>query len=360
MRRRCGFTLIELLVVIAIIAVLIALLLPAVQSAREAARRAQCVNNLKQLGLAAQNYLSTYDCMPMQCNYNTAETVDQGFSWSWTVALLPQFEQGALYDAMNFGLGNFGLHATTAGYTQVGSLLCPSESIGQRPGYPWGTSSYVGNFGGPGQLSAYSGTIVPPKDLALNGGIGTKGWGGGAGIVRIASITDGTSNTAVFSEHLIGLGSQPVLVATMTPGSKDAKRVIFPGVDNSGVGSGVDGATKAAQACMSLPATTTANPTASSYLGFNWMAAYPTHVALVNYMHVARPNSLHCGNSGDISYVQFVGPTGSAAANSNHSGGVNVALSDGSVRFVKDSISLPAWWALGTRSGGEVLSADSY
>ncbi|WP_165250644.1 DUF1559 family PulG-like putative transporter [Paludisphaera soli] len=359
MRRSRGFTLIELLVVIAIIAVLIALLLPAVQSAREAARRAQCVNNLKQLGLAAQNYISTYDVMPMQCNYPTSEIQDSGFSWAWTVAILPQIEQNALFDSMNFMQGNYGLQITTAGYTQVAALLCPSESIGQRPGYPWATCSYVGNYGGPGQIQAYSGTIVPPKDLKLNGGIGTNGWGGGSGMVRISSITDGTSNTAAFSEHLIGLGIAPG-VAAMTPGHKDAKRVIFPGTDSSGVGTGADGALRMAQACQALPMTTTANATASAYLGFNWLLGYPTHVCLVNYMHVARPNSLQCGNAGDIPYVQFVGPTGSAAASSNHAGGVNVALADGSVRFIKDSISLPAWWALGSRNGGEVLSADSY
>ncbi len=359
MRGNRGFTLIELLVVIAIIAVLIALLLPAVQAAREAARRAQCVNNLKQLGLAAQNYVSTYDVFPMQCNYPTSETQDSGFSWSWAVALLPQFEQGVLFDSMNFHMGNYGLQVTTAGYTQVASLLCPSESIGQRPGYPWGTISYVGNYGGPGQIRAYSGTIVPPKDLALNGSIGVQGWGGGAGMVRISSITDGTSNTAVFSEHLIGLGVN-ASVATMTPNSKDAKRVIFPGADASGVGTGAAGALAAARACQALPVTMTANATASAYLGYNWLLGYPTHVCLINYMHVAPPNSLHCGNAGDIPYVQFVGPTGSAAANSNHAGGVNVALADGSVRFVKDSIGLPVWWALGSRDCGEVVSSDAY
>jgi len=359
MRRRKGFTLIELLVVIAIIAVLIALLLPAVQSAREAARRAQCVNNLKQLGLAAQNYISTFDTMPMQCNYNTSETQDSGFSWSWAVAILPQIEQQPLFNSMNFSLGNYGLQITTAGYTQVASLLCPSESIGQRPGYPWATISYVGNYGGPGQASAYSGAIVPPKDLLLNGSIGTKGWGGGAGSVKIASITDGTSNTAAFSEHLIGLGVSPT-VATITPSHPDARRVIFPGTDTSGIGTGGAGAMSAAKACMSLPITQTANATASAYLGYNWLLAYPTHVCLVNYMHVAPPNSLQCGNAADIPYVQFVGPTGAAASSSNHSGGVNVALCDGSVRFVKNSIGLQAWWALGSRNGGEVVSADAY
>ena len=80
----------------------------------------------------------------------------------------------------------------------------------------------------------------------------------------------------------------------------------------------------------------------------------------MNYMHVAAPNSLQCGNASDIPFVQFVGPTGSAAASSNHSGGVNVGLADGSVRFIKNTIDLPTWWALGSRSVGEVISADAY
>jgi prepilin-type N-terminal cleavage/methylation domain-containing protein/prepilin-type processing-associated H-X9-DG protein len=359
MRRTRGFTLIELLVVISIIAVLIALLLPAVQSAREAARRAQCINNLKQLGLAAQNYISTYDIMPMQCNYNTSETQDSGFSWSWAVAILPQLEQQVLFNSMNFSQGSYGFQITTAGYTQVASLICPSESIGQRPGYPWGTMSYVGNYGGPGQIMAYSGTIIPPKDLKLNGDIGTTGWGGAAGIVTIASITDGTSNTAVFSEHLIGIGAS-ANAGPITPNSPNAKRVIFPGTDSSKVNTGSAGALQFASSCKSLPITTVANATASVYLGYNWLLAYPTHVCLVNYMHVNAPNSLQCGNAGDIPYVQFISPTGSAAASSNHPGGVNTAMADGSVRFIKDTINLPTWWALGSRGLGEVISSDSY
>ncbi len=161
---------------------------------------------------------------------------DSGFGFFVVVGRGPpaSARTGALFNAMNFSLGNYGYQVTTAGYAQVASLLCPSESIGQRPGYPWATSSYVGNYGGPGQIMAYSGTIVPPKDLLLNGSIGTKGWGGGAGVVRIASIIDGTSNTAVFSEHLIGLGVSGS-VATMTPISPDAKRVIFPGTDSSAI-----------------------------------------------------------------------------------------------------------------------------
>lgn len=357
MKRQRGFTLIELLVVIAIIAVLIALLLPAVQSAREAARRAQCVNNLKQLGLAAHNYVSTFAVLPMQCNYNTSETMDSGFSWSWTVAILPQLEQQVLFNTMNFSLGNYGLHATTSGYTQVPSLVCPSESSSQRPGYPWATCNYVGNFGGPGQIMAYSGTIIPPRDLALNGGIGTKGWGGSVAPVGIQAITDGTSNTALFSEHLIGLG---VSSAPVTVNSPNAKRVIFPGIDSTGTNTGAAGALTFAQSCKSLPPTTTANLTASAYLGYNWLLAYPTHVCLVNYQHVTAPNGIHCGNAGDIAYVQFISPVGASSANSNHPGGVNVAFADGSVKFIKDTINLQTWWALGSRALGEVVSADSY
>ena len=357
MRRRQGFTLIELLVVIAIIGVLIALLLPAVQAAREAARRAQCTNNLKQLGLATHNYISTYSVLPMQCNYPTSELQDSGFSWSWSVAILPQMEQGVLFDQMNFSRGNYGYQITTAGYVQVATLICPSESVGQRPGYPWGTSNYVGNFGGPGQIMAYSGTIVPPKDLFLNGGIGTAGWGGQSGTVTVASIRDGTSNTALFSEHLLGLGAIGTPVTVTSP---DAKRMIFPGTDSSGINTGAAGALAFVQSCKSLPPTTTANSVASVYLGYNWLLAYPTHVSLVNYMHVSPPNSIHCGNAGDIPYVQFVGPTGAASANSNHPGGVNVCFADGSVKFIKETIDLRTWWALGSRASGEVVSADAY
>ena len=357
MRKKSGFTLIELLVVIAIIGVLIGLLLPAVQAAREAARRAQCVNNLKQLGLAVHNYLSSNNVLPMQCNYNTSETQDSGFSWCWAVAILPQMEQQALFNSMNFSLGNYGLQITTAGYTQISALLCPSESIGQRPGYPWGTLNYVGNFGGPGQIMAYSGTIIPPKDLLLNGSIGTTGYGGQVGPVGLQSVTDGTSNTALFSEHMLGLGSYPTPVPVGTPNSK---RVIYEGGAAQGINTGQNGAMTFVQSCKALPMTTTQNTTASTYMGYNWLLAYPTHVALVNYQHVLPPNSIHCGNSGDISYVQFVSPTGGSSANSNHPGGVNVAFTDGSVKFIRDSVNLQTWWALGSRNLGEVISSDAY
>src|SRR5262245_44610308 len=112
MRRRSGFTLIELLVVIAIIAVLIALLLPAVQSAREAARRAQCTNNLKQLGLAAHNYVQQNNVLPLQTMYPASADVSWGWSYGWPLALLPNIEQTPAFNALNFATGFFGNSAT--------------------------------------------------------------------------------------------------------------------------------------------------------------------------------------------------------------------------------------------------------
>ena len=150
MKRRRGFTLIELLVVIAIIAVLIGLLLPAVQAAREAARRAQCVNNLKQLGLAVHNYISTYSIFPLQCNYNTSETQDQGFSWSWCVAILPEMEQQSLYNTMNFGLGNFGLYGDDGGIQPARHLALPlRDRRDNAPDTPGGRPTTWGITGGP-------------------------------------------------------------------------------------------------------------------------------------------------------------------------------------------------------------------
>ncbi len=205
MRRRSGFTLIELLVVIAIIAVLIALLLPAVQSAREAARRAQCTNNLKQIALAAHNYLSQQGVLPMQTTYPAGAIQSWGWSYGWPLAIAPQLEQNNVFNAFNFSAGMFG-NATgetmqhgndTIMFIQLATLICPSDGNRQRPAAPNGATNYVGNFGGPGQLAGFTGTIVS----------GSLGWGpdqNNAGPIGIENIRDGTSNTALFSERLVG------------------------------------------------------------------------------------------------------------------------------------------------------------
>jgi len=359
--RRRGFTLIELLVVIAIIAVLIALLLPAVQAAREAARRSQCVNNLKQLGLAVHNYVSQNNVLPAQSMFPTAQFDSWGWSYGWTLGLLPHMEQQAAFNAFNFSLGILGngngftyqQGNNTVCQMQIGTLLCPSDGVKKRPGDPYGTTNYVGNYGGPGQLApsgvtgAYSGTIVPNQtpDYVNNANVGPVG---------LEAITDGTSNTALFSERIVGLVGSPQVQLN----SPDSKRAVYRAAGPV-AGTGVDGAMQLIAACKALPATTMSSRSDSS--GYNWVAAFPWHVVVNAYTHVGSPNSITCNNTADQGgWLDFSGPLGSAPPNSNHPGGVNMCMADGSVRFIKDSVSPQTFWAIGTRKGGEVISADAY
>ena len=350
MRRHRGFTLIELLVVIAIIAVLIALLLPAVQAAREAARRAQCVNNLKQLGLAVHNYESANTCLPGMTTYPTAQNQSSGWSYAWPLSLMPQLEQQSVFNAFNWNAGNFnqiagvadGAANTTVGYTQIATLLCPSESMTLRPVSPWATMNYVGNYGGPGLLKGYSGTIIPWVDI--HGGFPN---GQISGIVTIAGITDGTSNTALFSERLIGIQSNNMV----TIGTRDGVRGLFKATDpNTGPQAFVG-------ACNSLTGQT--GWIRSNNSGYRAYVCYPIHVGNVDYTHYAAPNSFMCQSTLDASWLTYGGPFSSLPPSSNHSGGINVGLADGSVKFIKNSVGLPAWWALGSRSLGETVSADA-
>jgi len=365
MRSRRGFTLIELLVVIAIIAVLIALLLPAVQAAREAARRAQCTSNLKQLGLGVHNYLSQNNCLPLgdlfPSGTNSSANGIQGnggtiWGYGWTVSILPQIEQQALYSAYNLSFSycdppncaNTTIN-TTVCFTQVSIYLCPSDGAAQRPSPPWGALNYVGNWGGPGEIRTFSGTIV------------TAYWGDNTnaattGTLGVQSITDGTSNTALFSERLLGLnGSPPVY-----PGkSSNSKRGSFPTNASVTINNpvlGTPGTLSLLASCQSLNATTVGT---SGLNGRLWTVATPWNYVVNRYNHVGPPNSLTC-----YATNSFAGADGSAQDSipptSNHSGGVNMCMADGSVRFIKDSVSQQAWWAIGTRDMGEAVSSDAY
>jgi prepilin-type N-terminal cleavage/methylation domain-containing protein/prepilin-type processing-associated H-X9-DG protein len=383
-RFKRGFTLIELLVVIAIIAVLIALLLPAVQAAREAARRAQCTNNLKQLGLAAQNYLSATNAFPpLYTNFNLPGSLagpnDSNGSWplNWAVSLLPYMEQTSVYNSANwfYGAGDAPNLSTITAIT-ISGLVCPSEDMGLGPWVSTNKANYRANFEGPPTLLSWSGPIVvtPPNSFSTpwrlqqpsvypsftNGNITTVG---------MAGVTDGTSNTACFSEKLMGTASYgnssgaSVITASM-------RNLALRGMFNLSVNVTVDqGGTAGAQsalqfyqACNAIPGTQTIAGDSGYWDGACWDG---THAGTLNfnaYNHFNTPNKWSCiaantaeGNANSVgAWSDAVTPT------SNHPGGVNIAFCDGSVHFIKDSISVGTWWALGSRNQGEIVSSDSY
>ena len=373
-RERRAFTLIELLVVIAIIAVLIALLLPAVQAAREAARRAQCVNNLKQLGLAAQNYVSSNNVFPPQSSFpSQAGGVFLGFNWYY--AIFPQLEQNAIFNSVNFSVSPASAVQYSAAVTKVSALLCPSESANLQlfPNtslftlasgtYYYAVSNYVGNYGGPAAIQPFSGTITPGYNV--EGATTTPGTI--LPVIGIQSITDGTSNTGLFSERLLSL--YPYTGGTGTtvyPQATNGWRAVFAGPSIGAQTSTIASNTALAfaQTCSSLGGST--GTTLSNIVGVQMMVGHPAYITQSSYMHWTAPNSVSCSNGADLvpttvlPLLAAIGPYGSASASSLHSGGVNLCFADGSVHFIKSSIALPTWWGLGTRSMGEVISSDQY
>ena len=350
-----GFTLIELLVVIAIIAVLISLLLPAVQSAREAARRSQCINNLKQLGLALANYESTNTSLPMAYPATRIGGATGGTwgSWSPQSLLLPYLEQGPVFAAINFNLLNQGDTANYVGYVanttavcvRVPGFLCPSA-----PNYP-GATMY-GSFSTPGNnYFASVGASTQWQGRAANPPNGVFNYNGLATGIR--DITDGTSNTIAFGEWRTGDNSDAIL---SVPQDVIEIGASYLGASSDTASNNMPYGAAALPGWLANCATLAKTARGRSFIAQRWDVGMFGR-SLGNTLLAPNPPYPNCNNTtgnGDFDNLGMFGMS------SYHPGGGNVTMVDGSVRFLKSSTALQTVWALGSKAQGEVLSADSY
>ncbi len=323
-RRLRAFTLIELLVVIAIIAVLIALLLPAAQAAREAARRSQCVNNLKQLGLAMHNYHDATGAFPMgyaaQGRFVDGAT-DTAAGWGWGAMILPQLEQGPIFNAVNFGLAVEAPPNSTVVRASMTAYLCPSDVTNG----PFSVSDASGNVLATMTPASYAACVGNDQTDSATG-LNKDGLGNGVMFrnsgIRLADITDGSSQTILVGERA------------------------WSNVNGVWAGVVANGVTR--RGSMNRCPTTGA-------------PFYPAATLTQAHCHLLNTDTDEDGGLDDYS--------------SRHPGGANFVFADGSVRFIKTvlrdsgrttggstiySPSSLVLQALATRNGGEVISADSY
>jgi len=367
-----GFTLIELLVVIAIIAVLIALLLPAVQAAREAARRAQCVNNLKQMGLAMANYESATQSYPLSTgqraiwdpNNSSGTYGDSGWgNYSPHALMLSYLEQGSMYNAMNFMISaadncDNGVNETVECAT-ITSFLCPSSprangKFSDAGATPWLSGAYPGNN--------YWGSIGPgpcpwTSNASMRGILGTVSPNFN-GSRSNRDVTDGTSNTIAFGEWKMGDFDQNKLSLT------DAINIRTNTVGAFGNWNGntnmPDLGTTVFQTflntCAGAAKGSVGTNNNKSTVGRCWTMGMLGQT-LGTTLLAPNPQYPNCNME---SWGGDMDAPGMYNLSSYHPGGANVAMCDGSVRFLKSTTNLVTVWSLGSRNGGEVISADSY
>lgn len=314
--RRPGFTLIEILVTIAIIGLLVGLLLPAVQFAREAARRSRCSNNLRQLGLALNAYQSTHGVFPQGRN---------GPGYSPHTMLLPYLEQTSLYHSINFAVDFVTVDLSdgpsmTAMTTEISIFLCPSDDTGGltqgRTNYP-GSEGYALNSGATAGLFS-DGSLGGPDPFAY---IGPQ------------AVADGMSTTAAMAEW--ALGGSPV------------RDPIGPVFRTSSL-TDPDEFDQFVATCANL-SVPTAEIGAAGKSGTWLLQGAPNTL----YNHDLVINGHSCLNGTSVNL-------GAWTAGSRHPGGANVLFADGHTQFVRSSLTLAVWRAIGTRAGREIVASDSY
>jgi prepilin-type N-terminal cleavage/methylation domain-containing protein len=321
--RRTGFTLIELLVVIAIIAILIALLLPAVQQAREAARRTQCKNNLKQVGLALHNYHDTMDCFPYGHQQEVTGASHRRDCWYQRV--LPYVEQTALYNAYETDKTEY-IHniaaSATVGYIAkqpIAMFSCPSDPTNPGFGASGSTTAFQGNYvvsAGPGNVTSIANGVVTITDRDVGASLDAGGLFCKNKKLGISACTDGTSNTLLASEGLIRGNTGSATWGELGGYWGGAPHGAY------GFSVGEPPNSPVADRVYSCKATT--------------LPGAPKNAPCEN------------GNAGGLAGRY-------AFARSYHTGGVTVTMADGAVRFVSDNIDRQTWIKLGMRADGQTL-----